>query len=221
MSKRSWAIAASIVTFASAIGLVSTGGWLISEAALRPPLLVLQVAIVSVRAFGIMRGSFRWVERVVSHDAALSETVEERARLWDALASAGPRSAWSFRQGDAVTRLMQDAEVLQDRIIRVIVPATAALMTAVGAVLVQLTLLPAAGLLFLVAIVIAGVVVPLLTRRVEESAAEQALIERAALTSTLAEYTQHLDEFRLLGLVDQTVTDMAAIDARRLHIEEK
>ena len=50
MNKRRLAIAASVMTFASAIGLVSTGGWLISEAALQPPLLVLQVAIVSVRA---------------------------------------------------------------------------------------------------------------------------------------------------------------------------
>lgn len=221
MNKRNLAIFASTLTFASAIGLVSTGGWLISEAALRPPLLVLQVAIVSVRAFGISRGSFRWVERVVSHDAALSETVERRAGLWSALAAAGPRGAWQLRQGDAVTRLMQDAEVMQDRLTRVVVPGVAALITAAGAVVVQSLLLPTAGVLFLAALLIAGVLVPALMHRIEQQAATLALHERAHLNATVAEYTEHRDEFRTLGLVDEVVAEIADIDQRRLAIETR
>lgn len=219
MNKRRVAIAASVMTFASAIGLVSTGGWLISEAALRPPLLVLQVAIVSVRAFGIMRGSFRWVERVTSHDAALYETVDRRADLWSALATAGPRGAWRFRQGDAVTRLMQDAELLQDRLTRVVVPGVAALITAAGAVVVQAALQPLAGLLFLVGILVAGVLVPFLTHVIELRAAEGALHERATLNATITEYTEHRDEFRVLGIVDQVVDEIRAADGRRLAVE--
>lgn len=219
--KRSLAIGASVMTFASAIGLVSTGGWLISEAALQPPILVLQVAIVSVRAFGIMRGTFRWVERVVSHDAALVETVDRRAELWGALAKAGPRGAWRFRQGDAITRLMQDAELLQDRLTRVVVPGVAALITAAGAMLVQTNLLPSAGLFFLAAILIAGVLVPMLTYRIERAAADGALRERAQLNATITEYTEHRDEFRTLGLVTDVVQAVAAIDRRRVRIETR
>lgn len=221
MKKRNLAIAASIVTFASAIGLVSTGGWLISEAALRPPLLVLQVAIVSVRAFGISRGSFRWVERVISHDAALHETVDRRARLWTALATAGPRGAWQLRQGDAVTRLMQDAETMQDRLTRVVVPGVAALITAAGAALVQSVLLPLAGLFFLAALLIAGVAMPMLTHRIEQRAADAALLERARLNAMMSEYTAHRDEFRTLGLVDEVVDGIAEIDRRRLVVETR
>lgn len=221
MRKRNLAIAASTVTFASAIGLVSTGGWLISEAALRPPLLVLEVAIVSVRAFGIARGSFRWVERVVSHDAALAETVERRADLWSALAKAGPRGAWQLRQGDAVTRLMQDAEVLQDRMTRVVVPGVAALMTAAGAVIVQSMLLPSAGALFFIGMIIAGVVVPASMHRIEYRAAVSALHERARLSSTIAEYAAHRDEFRVLGLIDDVVAEIGAIDEQRLAVETR
>ena len=221
VNKRRLAIGASVMTFASAIGLVSTGGWLISEAALQPPILVLQVAIVSVRAFGIMRGTFRWVERVVSHDAALVETVDRRAELWGALAKAGPRGAWRFRQGDAVTRLMQDAELLQDRLTRVVVPGVAALITAAGAMLVQTNLLPSAGLFFLAAMLIAGVLVPMLTYRIERTAADGALLERAQLNATITEYTEHRDEFRTLGLVNDVVQEVAAIDRRRVAIETR
>jgi len=215
------AIGAATATFAAAIGLVTTGGWLISMAALRPPLLTLEVAIVSVRAFGIARGSFRWLDRVVSHDAALHETVERRARLWSALASAGPRGAWALRRGDAVTRLMQDAEVLQDRLTRVVVPAAAALITALGAVLLQVRLLTTAGLAFLAAVLLAGVVVPLLARRIEAAAARAALVERGGMNGTLSEFVRHRDELRVLGLIEETVDELADTDARRLRIESR
>ncbi len=213
------AVLASAATFASAIGLVATGGWLISEAALRPPLLTLQVAIVSVRAFGIARGSFRWIERVASHDVALRQTVERRAQLWLALAKAGPRGAWGLRRVDAITRVMQDAEVLQDRVTRVLVPAVAAVITALGAAAVQWHLAPAAGASFLAALVVAGGLVPLATHRIERGAAARALRERATLNAGLAEFVAHRDELRALGIVDESLAGIAEADGRRLTIE--
>lgn len=221
MNRRNLAIAASTITFGSAIGLITTGGWLISEAALRPPILVLQVAIVSVRAFGIMRGSFRWVERVVSHDAALDETVHRRAKLWDDLALAGPRGAWSLRRGDAITRLMQDAEIMQDRVTRVVVPATAAIITGIGAVAVQTALLPMAGILFMVALVVSGIVVPRLLRGIEQSAADEALVIRADLNSRISEFIDHRDDFRMLGIIEEAIDEISKIDADRLAIETR
>ena len=221
MKRTITAILAAAATFASAIGLVATGGWLISEAALRPPLLTLQVAIVSVRAFGIARGSFRWIERVASHDVALRETVERRAHLWLALAKAGPRGAWGLRRGDAITRVMQDAEVLQDRVTRVLVPAVAALVTAAGAAALQWHLAPGAGLAFLVALVIAGGLLPFLTHRIERAAAVRALTERARLNTELAEFVAHRDELRALGLIDDALARIAVADGRRLAIESR
>jgi ATP-binding cassette subfamily C protein CydC len=43
----------------SGIGLVATSAYLISAAALNPSIAALQVAIVGVRFFGILRGVFR------------------------------------------------------------------------------------------------------------------------------------------------------------------
>lgn len=221
MKRMTGAIAAATATFASAIGLVTTGAWLISEAALRPPLLVLEVAIVSVRAFGIARGSFRWVERVVSHDAALHETVERRARLWSALAKAGPRGAWALRRGDVITRLMQDAEVMQDRLTRVVVPATAALVTGAGAVALQWHLQPAAGVCFLSAFAVAGVLVPILAHRLEFAAAQRTLLERAELNSVLSELVEHREEMRALGAAPASIALLAASDRRRVSVETR
>ena len=56
-----------------AIGLIATSAWLISRAWQQPPILYLSVAVVSVRAFGLGRGVFRYWERLVSHSAACVE----------------------------------------------------------------------------------------------------------------------------------------------------
>ena len=66
----------------AAIGLMATSGYLISRAAQRPPILELGVAIVGVRFFGVSRGVLRYLERLVSHDAALRAIATLRVRLF-------------------------------------------------------------------------------------------------------------------------------------------
>src|SRR5664279_2852262 len=53
-----------------AVALMATSAWLIARAAQKPPVLYLMVAVVAVRTFGIGRGVLRYLERLVSHDAA-------------------------------------------------------------------------------------------------------------------------------------------------------
>ncbi|MGZ6839857.1 MAG: thiol reductant ABC exporter subunit CydD, partial [Frankiaceae bacterium] len=65
------AVLAGVGTLACGIGLLGTAAWLISRAAQQPPIFMLGVAIVAVRAFGIFRGVFRYLERLLSHDAVL------------------------------------------------------------------------------------------------------------------------------------------------------
>ena len=89
----------------SSVALMATSAYLISMAALQPPILTLQVAFVGVRAFGIGRGVFRYAERLVGHDAAL------RTRLGEGSASLAAR----FGAADAVARLEQIYAHLHER----------------------------------------------------------------------------------------------------------
>ena len=70
-------------SLASGVFLLATSAWLISMASTKPPILTLEVAVVSVRFFALARGVFRYAERTVSHDAmfrALSLRRRERGR---------------------------------------------------------------------------------------------------------------------------------------------
>ncbi len=72
------------------IALTATSGWLIVRASERPVILTLLAAIVAVRAFGMARPFFRYLERLVSHDAALADLAERRSSVYSALVPLTP-----------------------------------------------------------------------------------------------------------------------------------
>ena len=74
----------------SVVLLLAASAWLISAAALQPPLLVLSLAIVAVRAFALGRAVFRYLERLVSHDAAFRLLARLRVRFYAHLEPLAP-----------------------------------------------------------------------------------------------------------------------------------
>lgn len=142
------------------VALTATSAWLISAAALQPPVLTLMVAIVAVRAFGLGKGVLRYAERLVSHDAALRSSAVLRERIWEALVRIGPAGTARLRRGELLSRLVGDVDAQQDLLIRVLVPAASAaavgLLAAAGIGL----LLPAAGAVVLLGVVAGGLMAP-------------------------------------------------------------
>lgn len=106
----------------AAIGLLLASAWLIVRAAQHPPVLYLMVAIVSVRFFGISRSVFRYVERLITHDVALGDAVEDRVRIYRELDRIAPVGLSQTRRGDLVSRVVSDVSSLQDRLLRVRLP---------------------------------------------------------------------------------------------------
>jgi ATP-binding cassette, subfamily C, bacterial CydCD len=130
---------------ASGVALTATAGWLIARAAEQPPVLMLMVAIVGVRTFGLARPAFRYAERLVSHDVALRLLAERRAEVYDALVPLVPGRLGKQR-GDVLASVVDDVDSLVDRYLRVRAP-----LVTYGAVAVLATgfaawVLPAAGI---------------------------------------------------------------------------
>ncbi|MEY4322504.1 MAG: thiol reductant exporter subunit CydD [Actinomycetota bacterium] len=216
-----FAIVFASLTMLSAVGLVATGGWLISAAALMPPMMTLQVATVSVRFFGIARGFFRWSERVVSHESALQGTVENRVKLWNAAAVLGPRGIWRLRGSDALDRLTADTDLLQDSVVRVRTPFFAAVISATLLVIVQTSFLQAAGLLLSGVFILSGFVLPRMTIVIEDKVARDSVNARNALSAEINTVIGHSDELRISGASARVLTSIAENEKRRVQIESK
>jgi thiol reductant ABC exporter CydC subunit len=132
------------------VGLLLTSAWLIVRAAEHPPVMYLMVAIVSVRFFGIGRAVFRYAERLLTHDAALSLTVEERVSTYRQLDRVAPSGLPRQRRGDIVSRIVADVETSQDWLLRIRLPWIYALASSTCVIVLLAFISPlAAGLLTL------------------------------------------------------------------------
>lgn len=61
---------AGIMSAGAAVALLASSAFLITKAAEQPSIVELGVAVVGVRAFALARASFRYLERLLGHDAA-------------------------------------------------------------------------------------------------------------------------------------------------------
>ena len=83
---RKWVVLSVVLgwaTVTSWVALISTSAYLLSYAALQPSVAALQVAIVGVRFFGISRGVFRYLERLVSHSVTFRLLAKTRVWLYE------------------------------------------------------------------------------------------------------------------------------------------
>ncbi|MFE8954263.1 thiol reductant ABC exporter subunit CydD [Streptomyces althioticus] len=183
----------------SAVGLMATSGWLISRASQQPPVLYLMMAVTATRAFGIGRAVFRYAERLVSHDAVLRMLADTRVAVYRRLERLAPAGLRDTRRGDLLTRLVSDVDALQDYWLRWLLPAGAAL--AVSALSVGFTawLLPEAGAVLAVGLLVAGAVVPLLTAAVARRTERRLAPARGDLAARVTDLLSGTAELTVAG----------------------
>lgn len=128
-----FSILLGFATIASSIGLMSTSAYIISMAALKPSIAALQVAIVGVRAFGVGRGVFRYLERLVSHNVTFLLLARLRTWFYQAIEPLAPARLLSTHTGDLLSRIIADIASLENFYVRAIVPPFVALATGLSA----------------------------------------------------------------------------------------
>ncbi|MFC6170137.1 thiol reductant ABC exporter subunit CydC [Loigolactobacillus jiayinensis] len=112
-----------LVTFICGGALMFTSGYLISKAATKPEnILLIYVPVVLVRAFGIGRPVFRYIERLTSHNWVLKVTSDLRKRLYQTLAKDAAFFQQHFKTGDILGILADDLGHLQNLYLRTIFP---------------------------------------------------------------------------------------------------
>jgi ATP-binding cassette, subfamily C, bacterial CydC len=126
-----WMLLAALIGFftvGSSVGLLMTSAYIIAKAALHPSIAELQVAIVGVRFFGIARGLFRYIERLISHKVTFRLLAKFRVWFYEAIEPLAPARMMRFKSGDLLSRLVSDIESLQNFYIRVLAPPITAVM---------------------------------------------------------------------------------------------
>lgn len=196
---------------AAGVGLLSLAAWLIATAATHPAVTALSVAVVLTRALGVTRGVARYLERLVTHDAALRTLADARDRVYARLAATEP--VRRFRSGDLVSRLVSDTDATQDLLVRGLTPPLAALLVGGGVVTLSTALLTEGGLLLAAGLVLAGVAVPLLAARAGRGPGRRVAAARAELSTALVDALQGAPDLVAYGAMDRAVARVEAADA--------
>ncbi|MDI3402712.1 thiol reductant ABC exporter subunit CydD [Streptomyces cavernicola] len=190
----------------SAVGLMATSGWLISRASEQPPVLYLMVAVTATRAFGLGRAVFRYAERLVTHDAVLRMLADARVAVYRRLERLAPAGLRQSRRGDLLARLVGDVDALQDYWLRWLLPVGTAVVVSLGAVGFTGWLLPEAGVLLAVGLLVAGAGVPLLSGALARRAERRLAPARGVLATRVADLLTGTAELTVAGALRARTT---------------
>jgi ATP-binding cassette subfamily C protein CydC len=212
-------VLAGAAATASGVGLLMLAAWLIATAATHPGITALSVAVVLTRALGVSRGVARYLERVVTHDAALRTLADTRDRVYARLAATEP--VRRFRSGDLVSRLVNDTDATQDLLVRGLAPPLSALLVGSGVVVVGTALLTEGGLLLAAGLLLAGLAVPLLAAAAGRGPGRRATNARSELSTALVDALHGAPDLVAHGAMDRAVARVERADAELTRVARR
>ncbi len=185
-------------------------------------MLTLLAAVTAVRAFGIARGVLRYAERLTAHDAAFRVLGELRGTAYARLARLAPAGLAELRSGDLLTRLVGDVDGLADLWLRVLLPYASVAIVAIGTVVLIGWLLPAAGLVLAVSLLVTAVASPLAAGAVSRRA-EARPRHRPGVTSRMRRSTCSAARRRssCRGGLPRAIAGVARVDAHLADVERR
>ncbi|MEX5284558.1 ATP-binding cassette domain-containing protein [Selenomonas sputigena] len=167
------AAAMSLISSLCAIVLMGASAYIISSAALLPPLSSLALAITLVRAAGLFRAAFRYLDRWLSHRATFRLLTRLRLVVYRLAETLLPLKAPGTSEGALLAHLTEGVSILRDFYLRVLAPPLLTLSLAALACLILWPLSPAAAGLVLLAWLLA-LLLPLSVRTIRGNADEGA-----------------------------------------------
>ena len=209
------------LTVGSGIGLLMTSAYIISKAALHPSIAELQVGIVGVRFFGISRGIFRYLERLIAHDTTFRLLAKFRTWFYLALEPLAPAGLSRQKRGDLLSRFIADIQSLEGFYVRVIAPPMVALM-----IIVLMYLLfgiydtRLAGVL-LTFHLLAGLFSPMMTVQLSRRNGERIIRLRSQLNNLLIDDIQGMPELLLFNRKEIQEKNIREINNRLTRLQKR
>ena len=186
------ALLAAFFAALSGIALIGAAAWIIASAALAPPLSALTLGITCVRAAGVARAVFRYLDRLLSHRLAFACYEKLQLLTYRQAAEKLPLKEGAMREGEFLHDLLTGCETLRNFYLRTVPPPLLAGLVALftAAALLPLSALAAA---LVAALYLLHLALPLLLK--EESLRE----ESAAYRDTLLDLVDGRTELHQAG----------------------
>ncbi len=188
------------MTSGSHLGLLMISAYLLAKAALHPSIAELQIAIVGVRFFGIVRGLFRYIERLLSHRLTFRIMNSVRVKVYQMIESRPPAEYHAQASGERLSGFMQGVEQLEHFYIRIIGPLiTAGLMWIVSMIIFGI-FDPVIPVIISIFFLMVSIVIPWLTYRLSKRSSGNTVQRRTELTINVLDWIGGQGEIRAGGV---------------------
>ena len=94
------AVLAGAAATGCGVALLAMSRFLLARASQHPNVIAISAAVVAVRALSVGRGTFRYCERLTSHDVAFRVLADIRVSIYRRLERLAPAGFRAFRSGD-------------------------------------------------------------------------------------------------------------------------
>jgi ATP-binding cassette, subfamily C, bacterial CydCD len=189
----------STLTIGSSVALIGTSAWLISTAALHPSIADLGVSVVGVRFFGISRGLFRYLERLVSHNVTFRLLAQLRVWFYEKLEPLAPARLMEYKSGDLLARVIGDVETLENFYVRVISPSLTAVLIGLIVAIFFASFYPPIALVLIGFFFTLGLILPILAQFFSRTSGQRLILQRAEIQSLLVDGIQGIADLLAFG----------------------
>lgn len=186
-------------TILANIGLMGTSAYLIAKAALHPSIATLQVAIVGVRFFGLSRGVFRYLERLVSHNLNFKLVTGLRVWLYQKIEPLAPGIIYLYNSGDLLNRLVADLDNLDDFYVRSLSPVAVAAIIIGSSSLFLGNINNHTGWILFCGMLLCATILPVSIFKITQKTNQKQVEIKNKLSVWMVDYLNGLDEILLYG----------------------
>lgn len=207
-------VALLLLTLLAGTGLLGLAGHFLTAAALAGTAAVgfnFFGPSSGIRALTFARILSRYAEKLVGHDVTLRVARDLRVWFFARVLPLAPLDLGRHRVGDLLARLVADIEVVDGLLVRAIGPLLALSGLALVCVAVALAVLPPAGVLLAVTVLLLGIAVPVVTTFGARALERERADSRAALRYVVQEGIEGAAD---LAVLDASEDWIARIDHR-------
>jgi len=200
-------------TTLAGVGLFGASAYLIAYAALHPSIAVLQVAIVSVRLFGILRAVFRYLERLVSHSVNFHLLARLRVAYFRALEPLTPARLSGTHSGELLAAAISDVNTLENFYVRAAAPPLSAMLVAVGVTFFTARFDPTMALFLSCGLFISGLILPVWAYNNNRRNGEMLIKTRTELQQRLVDGLQSMGELQVYACEEAYFDQLSSLEA--------
>lgn len=209
-------IGLGVGVIAANAALMAVSGWFIASMAVAGATKVsfnFFFPSAAIRLLAILRTVGRYGERLVTHEAAFHTLASLRVWFFKRLIPLAPAGLERYAGGDLAGRLRADVDSLENLYLRIIAPLCSGLASILLAGLFVAWFSRSAAVVLLGLLLFAGLLLPLVIRRLAETPGRRSAELAGELRSQVTQGLQGAEELVLLGAAGQQAAQVDRLSA--------